>query len=419
MLDTIISALNNANIDVWQITCREIESCELFFIKKKLDLRRMKKVCKYDVKVWHDMDVDGKKLRGEGNAYIYPGMDEAEITAVLKSAYTAAGFAPNPFYELPKPEVENLPDVEFDCEKAALTMVEALYKADNHDKGFINSAEFFAEKCRITLVGSNGMNISYPTTDIKGEFVVQCKHPQDVEQYRSFEYSLPDPDSLTEKVNAAIIAVEDRANAVKSAPAGIYDVVLTGDHMRTMLDYYLERADASTVFAHYSDFRIGESVQGEDIIESKLNIKLLHNEPFSAEGIRYTDRDLVKDGKLCCMPGQSRFAYYLGVEQVGRYYKLGVDNAGMPYREMLKNCIEPISFSDFQMDAFSGHFGGEIRLAYLYDENGNRSLVTGGSVNGEIFSCQKDIVFSDERYSAYDYEGPFAMKVKGVSVAGL
>ncbi|MDD7688452.1 MAG: TldD/PmbA family protein, partial [Clostridiales bacterium] len=69
--------------------------------------------------------------------------------------------------------------------------------------------------------------------------------------------------------------------------------------------------------------------------------------------------------------------------------------------------------------AFSGHFGGEIRLAYLYDENGNRSLVTGGSVNGEIFSCQKDIVFSDERYSAYDYEGPFAMKVKGVSVAGL
>lgn len=119
------------------------------------------------------------------------------------------------------------------------------------------------------------------------------------------------------------------------------------------------------------------------------------------------------------MPGQSRFAYYLGVEQVGRYYKLGVDNAGMPYREMLKNCIEPISFSDFQMDAFSGHFGGEIRLAYLYDENGNRSLVTGGSVNGEIFSCQKDIVFSDERYSAYDYEGPFAMKVKGVSVAGL
>lgn len=418
MLDTIITALKNENIDIWRITRSNVESCELFFIKKKLDSRRIKKVCKYCVTVWHDFERDGIRFRGSGTAVLHPGMSLMEIESYLKSAYTAAGFVCNPFYELPKPEAFDGPETEFDCEKASLTMVEALFKADHHEKGFINSAEFFSSNQRISILSSTGTNVSFTNTLVNGEFVVQCKEPQDVEQYRSFAYLRPNPDALTEKANSAIIAVEDRANAVKSAPAGIYDVVLTGDHLRTILDYYLERANAANIYSQYSDFKVGESVQGENISGALLNIRLLHDAPFSSEGIRLTERDLIKDGKLCCIPGSTRFARYINAEPIGSYNKLGVENGDIPYSEMIKNSLVPISFSDFQMDSFSGHFGGEIRLAYLYDADGNRTLVTGGSINGDIFSAQADMAFSIERYSSNTYEGPFALRVKGVSVAG-
>ena len=76
-----------------------------------------------------------------------------------------------------------------------------------------------------------------------------------------------------------------------------------------------------------------------------------------------------------------------------------------------------MTFSDFQMDAMSGHFGGEIRLAYLI-EDGKVTPVTGGSVNGSILEAQKDLTFSAERYQTARYDGPYAMRLKGVSVAG-
>ena len=76
-----------------------------------------------------------------------------------------------------------------------------------------------------------------------------------------------------------------------------------------------------------------------------------------------------------------------------------------------------VSFSDFQMDAFSGHFGGEIRLAFLYDGE-KVTPVTGGSVNGSILEAQGHMFFSRERYRDENYEGPFAVRIEGVKVAG-
>ena len=76
-----------------------------------------------------------------------------------------------------------------------------------------------------------------------------------------------------------------------------------------------------------------------------------------------------------------------------------------------------MSFSDFQMDAFTGHFGGEIRLAYLYTDEGVK-ILTGGSINGSLPEKQGNLLFSTERYDTLTYTGPFAVKIEGVEVAG-
>ena len=90
----------------------------------------------------------------------------------------------------------------------------------------------------------------------------------------------------------------------------------------------------------------------------------------------------------------------------------------MSFAEMQKRpCLWAVTFSGFEMDSFSGHFGGEIRLAYLI-EDGKMTPVTGGSINGSILEAQKDLVFSTDRYAEIGYDGPYAILLKNVAVAG-
>ena len=79
--------------------------------------------------------------------------------------------------------------------------------------------------------------------------------------------------------------------------------------------------------------------------------------------------------------------------------------------------LEVVNFSDFQMDSFTGHFGGEIRLAFLYDGE-KRIPVTGGSINGNILEAQKNLVFSKEMQVEKDFEGPVAVCMEQINVAG-
>ena len=65
----------------------------------------------------------------------------------------------------------------------------------------------------------------------------------------------------------------------------------------------------------------------------------------------------------------------------------------------------------------TGFFGGEIRLGYLFDGE-NVTPVTGGSISGNFIELQNNLVFSKERYKDSKYEGPFAVRIKNVQVAG-
>ncbi len=82
-----------------------------------------------------------------------------------------------------------------------------------------------------------------------------------------------------------------------------------------------------------------------------------------------------------------------------------------------KPYLQAVKFSDFQMDDFTGHFGGEIRLAYLFDGE-KITKVTGGSINGIITKAHTNFVFSEEQYEDSRYAGPLAVRIENVAVAG-
>ena len=193
--------------------------------------------------------------------------------------------------------------------------------------------------------------------------------------------------------------------------------MLSGNAVPTVLSYYVSRSSASMLYARYSSWNVGDDVQNADGGES-LDLTLCATVPYDAEGIPMQDLPLLKNGKLLSVHGANRFCRYLGVKPTGSFGKVSCANGTVPF-DMLKKepCLWVVAFSDFQMDDFSGHFGGGIRLAYLI-EDGKVTPVTGGSVNGSLLDAQGNMTFATERYQTARYDGPYAVRFANISVAG-
>ncbi|QHQ59404.1 hypothetical protein Ana3638_00155 [Anaerocolumna sedimenticola] len=423
MLHKILSALKQNNISAYLINENRNESVELFFIKKKLDLRRQKDVHHYNVTVYHDFDKNGIKMRGSSFAGIYSGMSDEEVYETIKKAYYAASFVCNPFYELPSGKKEELVNMDSSLSHNTLVetagkMAEALFSEDIMEDTFLNSAELFTEKTTCHIMNSNGIDVSYEKYSVKGEFVVQCITPQDVETYQNFSYDELDTEALKEKVKQTLEMTKARAQAKSAPAAGEYTVLLSGRYVKDIFDYYIDRSSASMIYPKYSNYQVGSQVQGEDLSGELLTITLKAKDPYSSEGIPMINRPLLKDGILQTIHGNSRFSYYLGTKPTGIYHNFSVPSGTKSFSEMKTGkYLHVVNFSDFQMDTFSGHFAGEIRLAFLSD-GGSVTPVTGGSINGSLLEAQKNLVFSKEKQIENGYEGPYAVKFEKVNVAG-
>ncbi len=421
MINKIIEALKSEGIEKYLINKAEKSSSELFFIKKKLDVRRSKNITDYNVTVYRDIEKEGEKLRGSAAVSVFPTMTEAEIKEKLKEAYFAAQYAANPFYELVKGEgtaIEDNSVAPADTEKAVKAMSEALFSADTDSEAFINSAEFFAENEKIHIVNSDGVDVAFNKFNVNGEFVTQCKTDEDVELHYTFKYDKINEKALSEMAAEGIKSAKDRSVAKRCLESGNYDIILSGKELAEVLSYYTDRSNAAMIYPHYSDYKVGDHIQGDEVQGEKLNLTLIATQPYSEEGTKMSDLTLAEQGELKALHGGNRFSQYLGIKPTGFYEKVKLEAGTVPLADMKKKpYLQAVKFSDFQMDFFTGHFGGEIRLAYLYDGE-KITKVTGGSINGIITKAHKNLVFSKETYSDSEYEGPFAVRIEDVAVAG-
>lgn len=424
LIKNILKALEVNQISSYLITELKEETVELFFIKKNLDMRREKEVTKYKLTVYNDFVKDDVNMRGSSAIGIYNGMTQEEVNRAVKNASFAASFVCNPYYELPKGTSQDHVKMQsylsgLSLTDAAAKFSDALFAEDVCSDVFINSAELFVEKIYCHTINSEGIDVSFEKYQIKGEFVAQCTEPQDVETYQSFHYDDLDTEALKHKVKQTLDTTKARALATSAPTSGEYTVLISGQYVKDIFNYYLERSSASLIYPSYSNFEIGKSVQGEDVIGDVISILLSAKEPFSEEGISMTDRTLVKEGVLETIHGNSRFSYYLNTPPTGAYNHIRVPSGSKFFDDMKKGkYLHVVNFSDFQMDALSGHFGGEIRLAFLSDGD-TITPVTGGSINGSIIKAQKNLVFSKELQVEKGFDGPLAVQFTNINVAGI
>ena len=193
MREKILQAIRKNEIQTYSVTEKTTEGAELYFIKKDLDMRRMKKDAYSEVTIYRDFEMDGKKMRGSADINIFPEMTQEEVDKAVSGAFYAASFVKNPYFDIPKGKKEDKVEVEStlcgkSLEEIGDAFVKALYCVDVHEDAFINTAEFFMDKTCTAIYNSEGVDVSYEKNSVRGEFVVQCITPQDVEQYQEFAY---------------------------------------------------------------------------------------------------------------------------------------------------------------------------------------------------------------------------------------
>lgn len=424
MENRFLIAFKKAGIETWRVITTKTSTAELYFIKGKLDMPRFKEILETKVEIFHDFEENGMKFRGSTVCYVEDGLGKDELEKKFADAYYAASFVKNPFYELPAATTSEFQPSKADFKDLPLPEVadkvaNAVLSAKQDETAFINSFEVFVERKEIAIESSNGTDVKYGDDVIWGELISQCTAPQDVEQYREFKYTSLALDELHKLATEAITDVRLRAGATTAPKTGTYSVIIRGENIAEILNFYGTRSHSSIIYPKYSTWAVGQNVQGEVKAGEKLNITLKASAPFSQEGIPMVDRPLLKDGVLETIHGSARFADYLGIEPTGGYEKVALNAGTVSYEDMKQDgVLECINFSDFQMDFFTGHFGGEVRLSVLHGKDGEVAL-TGGSINANILEAQGDLVFSKEQYKDSKYEGPYAVLIKNVQVAGL
>ena len=422
----ILHAIEENDIQNFLLNETITETEELFFVKKELTLTRNKDITTCEVTIYHDFEKNGVKMRGSSSFTADNTMSESELNDKIMSAYSSALSVCNPYYKLPasnemftendKIRNEGIQNIENDYN--ARDLADIIYKNDNYSDAFINSLEIFVATKKNHIINSNGINISYTSKIYSGEFVVQCKEPNDVELYQDFQYSSLDKDiekSISRVLSDNLCMVRDRAKAVSihDIPEEKikYDsVILEGNCVYELFRYYLRRLDASMIYPGYSQFKLNEPViTQKEASADKLNISLAPKNPYSDEGVKLIHAVLIKDSVAKCITGNARFSFYLGIPAIGEYNCFDMECGNTTLDEMYKKpYLKIVNFSDFQMNELSGQFGGEFRLAYYYDGT-NTIPVTNGSISGNINELVKTMRLSKENQQFYNFNGPLAV----------
>lgn len=423
MLETILDILDKNNIREYIIIESDVESVELYFIKNVLDISRKKKILNYKVRVFNSFFRDREEFKGDSTIIVDSSMDFDEIDKAISNGYLAASFVTNKSYKITSGYIgeEVVKESKFkdiSLEDAALRLRNSLYKNDNFDKGFINSAEIFVHKVQKRIINSKGADAAYLRYEVKGEFITRWIENNDVELCNSFSYEDLEEDQLALMVKSSILNTKYRDKATNSPKTGKYNVVLSGENVKTIFKYYLENANAQMIYEKHSNFKIGDNVQGKDTTGDKLNITLKSSVPFSEEGIELIDRVLIEDGQLKTIYGSFRFADYLGINPIGCYDAVFVAGGTTPISEIVKDGdLHILKFLDFQMDSHTGDFFGEIILALL--KCGEDIIpLTGGALSGNIKDVQGNLCLSKEIQSDGPFKVPASIKLKGVNILG-
>lgn len=381
---------------------------------------------------------DGKQ--GEATFTLGAGDGVEALHERLRAALAAAEAAPNPAWTLPvagamDSAVQAADPAAFadrgvaGAPEAALDGLIRAYRDTAAAAPWVrpSTLELFATIEDRRLVTSGGLDLRERRTRLYAEFVLLHRpgSGDEVEFFDRGEASTADGLDLARRVSEAAACVRDGA-AARPTPAGIMPVVIAGDYLGEMLDYYRYHADAAAQARGIAAFAIDAPVLtrrgGEALaLASDPTVPSLAAYAFDAHGYAPQRQELIANDRLVGVCGDGRWMQALKRVPRGAAGTLVVPPGAQPLAGLLRaatgpGVLEVVRFSEFRPREDTGAFSGEIRLAYLHRPDGTRVPVKGGSVTGTLGEALAEARFSQEVATAGGYHGPRAVRLEACTV---
>lgn len=420
----------NANVSAWTIKEDRSRSKELFFIQNKLDMNRAVDALEYHVCIYVDFEEDETRYKGDANILISASDSEQEIASKIEKAVFAAGFVKNKWYDLPEDVGDSIPGLPLfdnvtDLKERYDELYDVLFKSYPY-RSNINSCEIFATTAEQRIVTSKGCDITYPRNHWMFELVTDDnKGKEPVEIFNDYDLTNMDLEQIESLVDRQLMETEGRSLAVRNEKIESIRIILTGDSVESLLEFYVTQATDQMIYSNISRVKKGERFIAEEAKQSltvTMNPELsfsIHSKPVDEEGRRLKPYVLFRDGVAENIRSSARYSHYLGIAHTGMVQPFEVEAGDRPIDDYRTgNYLELIAFSSFNMDSMSGDFGGEFRLGKLV-QNGQIFWVTGGAISENIFDVQDRMVFTARQIRRKKSLTPEAIIIDGVTVSGI
>ena len=426
MLNRIIDVLKQSDADGYQIVRTLTKSHEFYFIKNKLDMNRAKEVVHNNVTVYKKID-EGTCL-GSSTIEVFDSSDDVEMKQMIDKAIYGASFVKNPYYELPKPSNSDVKEYsKSDILGIAKDFIEVMQEITITPTEDINSYEIFVNENERRIVNSNGVDVKFNFVNSMLEVVVNArKGDEEIELYRNYVSGSCDKESLRNEIENTLNMGKDKCVAVNTPAIKETTVIFSTSSAVPFFRYYANNTNAASIYEQRSTYQVGTPVTNEQIKGDKISIKGVvelenssTNYPYDEDGNVVYERYLVKDSICENLWGSQQFSQYLNLEKSSLLYNFVVEGGSKKASELrVGKYLEAVEFSDFQVDAMTGDFAGEIRLAYYHDGD-KVTICTGGSVSGNMKKAQTQMWFSQEVKQYNNYVIPAVIAVEEVSVTGI
>lgn len=419
----------NPEISAWTLSEEVKSSTELFLIQDRLDMNRSAETHEFFLCVYKDFEEDGVRYKGKASCTIGISDSEREIAKKIDDALFSAGFVKNQWYDLPV-NAENRTEslrtyANLNDLKKRFQEIHRTLFADYGFDSKVNSCEIFAVEGSKRVLTSKGTDVAYPFSEFTFEVVTDCNTGEEpVEIFNGYYLTRIDMEQIREIVIKQLSETEGRSLAKRNPKLENQRIVLSGNAVEELLQYYLSQASDSWIYMGISLAKIGERFLGETAKEA-LNIRMnptldcsIDASPVDSEGKILKPYVLYKDGAVENIRTAARFSHYLNIENIGYCSTFEADGGNTKLSEYLKeDHIEILAFSSFNVDHETGDFGGEFRLAKMV-KNGVVSYLTGGSISENILKVQDRMRFSKETENRRYSKAPKAIIIDGVTVAG-
>ena len=423
MLALIQEKIKKLGCTVWELRENTSRGWEFYFIRHMLDQNRVTEVRTISVTLYRLLE-DG--FLGAASGEISPTSSEKEIEKALSDIYFQASLVKNPVYTLtdkqvipPQPKTVDMADIA----KSFITAMAQVGETETED---INSYEIFVRENSRHFLNSNEVEytVCFPSSMI--EIVVNARSgAREIEVYRMLRSGTCDAEKLCRDTEKAIRYAKDRLIAEATPKLDTCDVLFSTEDAVRIYEYFYEKTSADMIFRQLSDWTRGTEI-APNMVGDRITMKAVSSlENSSAdysideEGAAICDRTLIRSGVVENLWGHRQFCQYLGMEDSSIVRNIMVEGGTHSEEDLRKeDCLEVVEFSDFQVDPVSGDIAGEIRLAYLY-RNGTVSIVSGGSVTGQMADVIPTMEFSAEIEQYDNFVIPKVTRLKNLKITGV